>query len=100
MVNKRLFTEKELAFIATYRGYGDGARAALAAGYARSNAKQQAWWLLKEPAIRQTLEEKQRQIIEQSVKLDAAKLSEMSVQSGAIKQTCPKTASQPENVFA
>jgi hypothetical protein len=23
--HKRLFTEKELAFIATYRGYGDGA---------------------------------------------------------------------------
>jgi phage terminase small subunit len=67
MVHKRLFTEKELAFIATYRGYGDGARAALAASYARSNAKQQAQMLLKDPAIRQALEEKPRQIIRQSV---------------------------------
>jgi len=78
MVNKRLFTAKELAFIATYRGYGDGARAAAAAGYAATNAKQQAHFLLKKPAIRQALEEKQRQIIGQSVKLDAAKLSKVS----------------------
>lgn len=100
MANNRLFTEEELAFIATYRGYGDGARAAVAAGYARSNAKQQAHVLLKEPAIRQALEEKQRQIIGQSVKLDAAKLSKMSVQARAIRQTSLKTTAQPENAFA
>jgi phage terminase small subunit len=78
-----LFTGKELASVATYRGYVDGARAAVAAGYARSNAKQQAHVLLKNPEIRQALEEKQRQIIGQSVKLDAAKLSRMPVQSGS-----------------
>jgi terminase small subunit-like protein len=95
MVRGRLFTEKELAFIATYRGYGDGARAAVAAGYARSNAKQQAHFMLKRPAIRQALEEKQRQIIGQSVKLDAAKLSKMSVQSMAKRRhsvVCPSTS--------
>ena len=77
MLNNRLFTEKELAFIATYRGYGDGARAAAAAGYGAKHAKVQAHVLLKKPAIRQALEEKQRQIIGQSVRLDAAKLSEI-----------------------
>jgi len=53
MLNNRLFTEKELAFIATYRGYGDGARAAAAAGYGAKHAKIQAHVLLKKPAIRQ-----------------------------------------------
>jgi phage terminase small subunit len=77
MLNNRLFTEKELAFIATYRGYGDGARAAAAAGYGAKYAKMQAYVLLKKPAIRQALEEKQRQIIGESVRLDAAKLSEI-----------------------
>jgi phage terminase small subunit len=77
MVNNRLFTEKELAFIATYRGYGDGARAAAAPGYGAKHAKIRAHVLLKKPAIRQALEEKQRQIIGQSVRLDAAKLSEI-----------------------
>jgi phage terminase small subunit len=88
MLNKRLFTEKELAFIAAYRGHGDGARAALAASYCAKNprdAKTMAYRLLKKPAIRRALEEKQRQIIGQSVKLDAAKLSKMSVQSRAIQ---------------
>jgi hypothetical protein len=63
MVRGRLFTEKEVAFIATYRGYGDGARAAAAAGYGAKHARVRADKLLKKPAIRQALEEKQRQII-------------------------------------
>jgi len=85
MLNNRLFTEKELAFIATYRGYGDGARAAAAAGYGAKHAKIRAHKLLKKAAIRQALEEKQRQIIGQSVRLDAAKLSEIHPrQSGKI----------------
>jgi phage terminase small subunit len=100
MGNKRLFTEKELAFIATYRGYGDGARAAMGAGYAQSNAKQQAHRLLKNPEIRQALEEKQRQIIGQSVKLDAAKLSRMPVQSGQSAKACLKTTARPQIAFA
>jgi terminase small subunit-like protein len=58
-------------------GYGDGARAAAAAGYGVKYAKVQAHVLLKKPAIRQALEEKQRQIIGQSVRLDTAKLSEI-----------------------
>jgi phage terminase small subunit len=49
MVNERLFTEKELAFIATYRRYGDGARAAAAAGYGAKHAKVQAHKLLRKP---------------------------------------------------
>jgi phage terminase small subunit len=77
MVSGRLLTEKELAFIVTYRGYGDGARAVAAAGYGAKHAKVRAHKLLKKPAIRQALEEKQRQIIGESVKLDAAKLSEI-----------------------
>lgn len=81
MVRGRLFTEKELAFVANYKGHGDGARAAEAAGYARKSVKLMACRLLKRADIRQALEEKQRQIIGQSVKLDAAKLSKMSVQS-------------------
>jgi phage terminase small subunit len=85
VVNKRLLTEKELAFNATYRGYGDGARAAAAAGYGAKHAKVPAHKLLKKPAIRQALEEKLRQIIGQSVRLDAAKLSEIHPgQSGKI----------------
>jgi phage terminase small subunit len=88
MANIRLFTEKEVAFIATYREYGDGARAAAAAGYGAKHAKVQAHKLLKKPAIRQALGEK-RQIIGQSVRPDAAKLSEIHPgQSGKI---FPKT---------
>jgi phage terminase small subunit len=81
MFNKRLFTEKELAFVATYKGHGDGKDAAIRAGYAPGSAKQRACELLKRADIRETLEEKQRQVIGQSVKLDAAKLSKMSGQS-------------------
>jgi hypothetical protein len=39
MVKERLFTVKELAFIAGYQGYGDGERAAKAAGYGAKCAK-------------------------------------------------------------
>jgi phage terminase small subunit len=52
MVKERLFTVKELAFIAGYQGYGDGERAAKAAGYGAKCAKGMACELLKKPGIR------------------------------------------------
>jgi hypothetical protein len=42
MVKERLFTAKELAFIAAYQEHGDGARAAVAAGYSPKGAAKTA----------------------------------------------------------
>src|ERR1700730_869825 len=72
MVKERLFTAKELAFIAAYQGHRDGARAAVAAGYSPNGAAKTAWKLLKDPAVRQALEVKQRQVIDDSVRQRAA----------------------------
>jgi phage terminase small subunit len=79
MIKERLFTAKELAFIAAYQGYGAGAQAAIDAGYSPKYAKQRSCKLVKKPAIKKAIEEKQRQIIGESVRLRAAGIvSEMS----------------------
>ena len=72
MVKERLFTAKELAFIAAYQGYGDGKRAAIASGYSPKHAARQAYELLRKPHIFDAIEEKQRQVIGESVRQRAA----------------------------
>ena len=74
MVKGRLFTAKELAFIAAYQGYGDGKRAAIAAGYSPKYAKQAAFNLLRKPHIFDAIEEQQRQVVGESVRQRAASI--------------------------